>query len=184
MLRHDLAAAEIPYEDVAGLVFDFHALQHQFISNLAAAGVHPKIAQTLARHATIGLTMDRHTHLAVADVAGALDNLPALPADLAAGKSLATGTDGGTDVVSASDRKPDENRPASDPRFMRMVALNSDLPCLPLSTGGQMDAARANKKTPNSLSSKELGEVDSSCPSLTSARPTGLEPATTGRQSG
>ena len=53
MLRHDLAAAGIPYEDTAGRVFDFHALRHQFISNLAAAGVHPKEAQTLARHSKI-----------------------------------------------------------------------------------------------------------------------------------
>jgi hypothetical protein len=29
-------------------VFDFHAIRHQFISSLAAAGVHPKTAQTLA----------------------------------------------------------------------------------------------------------------------------------------
>ena len=79
MLRADLAAAGIPYEDAAGRVFDFHALRHQFISGLAAAGVHPKVAQTLARHSTITLTMDRYTHLAVADVSGALEGLPELP---------------------------------------------------------------------------------------------------------
>jgi integrase len=79
MLRADLAAADIPYEDTAGRVFDFHALRHQFISGLASAGVHPKVAQTLARHSTITLTMDRYTHLAVADVSGALECLPELP---------------------------------------------------------------------------------------------------------
>jgi hypothetical protein len=40
----------LAYRDEAGRVFDFHSLRHQYISNLAAAGVHPKIAQTLARH--------------------------------------------------------------------------------------------------------------------------------------
>ncbi len=35
-------------------------------------------AQTLARHSTITLTMDRYTHLALADLTSALDRLPAL----------------------------------------------------------------------------------------------------------
>ena len=78
--------------DSAGRMVDFHALRHTFISNLAAAGVHPKIAQTLARHSTIGLTMDRYTHLEVASQTAALDALPDLSA--APAEVLArTGTD-------------------------------------------------------------------------------------------
>jgi integrase len=76
MLRKDLDAAGIPYRDEAGRVFDFHAIRGQFISFLAARGVHPKVAQTLARHSTITLTMQSYTHLDVFDVAGALDKLP------------------------------------------------------------------------------------------------------------
>jgi integrase len=76
MLRMDLTAAGIPYEDEDGRVFDFHAVRGQFISMLAANGVHPKVAQILARHSTITLTMDYYTHLDVLDVAGALDKLP------------------------------------------------------------------------------------------------------------
>ena len=79
MLRGDLEAAGIPYEDGQGRVFDFHALRHQFISNLAQAGVHPKIAQQLARHSSITLTMDRYTHLDVAQTADALMALPNVP---------------------------------------------------------------------------------------------------------
>jgi integrase len=79
MLQRDLAAAGVPYRD-AGRCFDFHALRGQFISQLAARGVHPKVAQTLPRHSTITLTMDFFTHLNVFDVAGGLDRLPALPA--------------------------------------------------------------------------------------------------------
>jgi integrase len=75
MLRLDLEAAGIPYEDAAG-VFDFHGTRHKFISDLAAGGVHPKVAQNLARHSTITLTMDHYTHLELHDHAAALDNLP------------------------------------------------------------------------------------------------------------
>jgi len=49
------------------------------ISSLAASGVHPKVAQVLARHSTITLTMDHHTHLDVMDLVEALEKLPALP---------------------------------------------------------------------------------------------------------
>jgi integrase len=78
MLRADLEAAGIPYQDEAGRYFDFHAMRGQFISLLAAKGVHPKVAQVLARHSTITLTMDYYTHLDVLDVTGALDKLPAV----------------------------------------------------------------------------------------------------------
>jgi integrase len=64
MFQADLAAVGIPYRDDAGLVADFHALRHTFISNLAAGGIHPKTAQQLARHSTITLTMDRYTPIA------------------------------------------------------------------------------------------------------------------------
>jgi len=80
--------------DQAGRVFDFHALRHQFISSLSAAGVHPKTAQELARHSTIDLTMNYYTHLAVADLTGALDCLPELPeSGPQAEPARATGTD-------------------------------------------------------------------------------------------
>src|SRR5262249_9229869 len=67
------------FQDNAGRVFDFHALRHQYVSNLAAAGVHPKIAQTLARHSTITLTLDRYTHVGLHDLAASVNSLPAIP---------------------------------------------------------------------------------------------------------
>jgi integrase len=79
MVRIDLAAAGIEYADERDRCFDFHALRGQFITMLAKGGVHPKVAQVLARHSTITLTMDYYTRLEVRDVAGALDKLPALP---------------------------------------------------------------------------------------------------------
>jgi integrase len=79
MVRIDLEAAGIPFRDDRGRCFDFHSLRGQFISLLAAKGVHPKVAQELARHSTITLTMDYYTHLDVFDVDAALDQLPELP---------------------------------------------------------------------------------------------------------
>ena len=75
MVKADMRSVGLPYE-IAGKVFDFHALRHQFISGLAEAGVHPKAAQQLARHSTISLTMDRYTHLFRADLSQAIDSLP------------------------------------------------------------------------------------------------------------
>ncbi|TWT33896.1 Tyrosine recombinase XerC [Posidoniimonas corsicana] len=91
MLQPDLEAADIAYTDEAGRVFDFHALRHQFITTLAAANVSPKIAQQLARHSSIELTLGRYTHLQAADVAGALDVVGDPAASRESG--AATGTD-------------------------------------------------------------------------------------------
>ena len=46
----------------SGEVAYFHALRHTFITMLASSGVHAKVAQQLARHSTITLTMDRYSH--------------------------------------------------------------------------------------------------------------------------
>ena len=76
-------------------VADFHALRHRFTSSLAAAGVHPKVAQQLSRHSTIDLTMNTYTHLQVADVVGAVESLPEpAPITPERDQARATGTDG------------------------------------------------------------------------------------------
>lgn len=81
MLKADLAAAGIPYRDEQGRYADFHALRHTFISTMVASGVNPKDAQTLARHSTITLTMDRYSHVEFREQAAVLSALPppALP---------------------------------------------------------------------------------------------------------
>ena len=66
--------------DSSGREADFHSLRHGFITYLVTANVPPKVAQMLARHSTITLTMDRYTHLGINDLAGALQRLTALPA--------------------------------------------------------------------------------------------------------
>jgi integrase len=69
----------LAYRDADGRVADFHSLRHTFISSLARAGVNPKVAQTLARHSTITLTLDRYAHVGLLDVAGGMACLPPLP---------------------------------------------------------------------------------------------------------
>jgi integrase len=76
MLRVDLEAAGIEPETEEG-VCDFHALRVTYITNLARAGVHPSIAQRLARHSSITLTMGTYTKLSKAEVAEGLRGLPA-----------------------------------------------------------------------------------------------------------
>ena len=60
-------------------VADFHALRHTFITNLAQSGVHPKVAQQLARHSTITLTMDRYSHVERSVMHEAVQSLSDLP---------------------------------------------------------------------------------------------------------
>ncbi len=92
MFRADLTAAKIDYTDDAGLKADFHCLRHSFISNLAGSGVHPKTAQTLARHSSITLTMDRYSHSYREQEIDALASLPDLSKS-ARQSAQATGTD-------------------------------------------------------------------------------------------
>ncbi len=96
VLRADLKAAQVEYCDASGRYADFHALRHTFISNLAKSGVHPKTAQTLARHGSISLTMDRYTHTNREAESKAINALPSFSgAEHSSGTmALATGTDG------------------------------------------------------------------------------------------
>jgi integrase len=97
MLRLDLEVAGIPYRDSDGRVADFHALRHSYITLLERSGVSPKLAQELARHSDIRLTMNVYTHARLHDLAGAVEGLPALlPADppTQAQNLRATGTEG------------------------------------------------------------------------------------------
>ncbi len=92
MFRADTDAADIAFRDEANEVIDFHALRHTFITNLARSGVHPKTAQSLARHSTITLTMDKYSHTLIGEQADALKGLPDLTGPIV-GEMRKTGTD-------------------------------------------------------------------------------------------
>ena len=50
----------------------------EVLSDLPRSGVSPKMAQSLARHSDINLTMSRYTHIGLHDQAAALEALPPL----------------------------------------------------------------------------------------------------------
>ena len=54
----------------------FHALRTTFISWLGMTGVHTRMAQALARHASIETTLGTYTDLRLFDSKGAVANLP------------------------------------------------------------------------------------------------------------
>jgi integrase len=64
------------YIDDEGMLADFHANRHTFISNLSRAGVPLAMAQKLARHSDPWLTAIRYTHLEIGDPAAAISSLP------------------------------------------------------------------------------------------------------------
>jgi len=69
----------LTYCNDAGLYADFHSLRHLFITNLDRAGIRPKMAQTLARHSDIRLTLGVYTHVTLHDQTTAIQALPAPP---------------------------------------------------------------------------------------------------------
>jgi integrase len=75
MMRFDMQAAGIDHDTADG-VLDFHSLRQTMITNLARGGVHPKVAQTLARHSNINLTMNTYTKLGHNESRKGLDVLP------------------------------------------------------------------------------------------------------------
>ena len=157
VLRRDLEAADIAFEDASGLVFDFHALRHQFISNLAKSGAHPKAAQALARHSTITLTMDRYTHLGLVDLSSALEGMPKLPGTEAdREQARATGTDA-TDYTATRDTTRSKNL---TPQLTTKIGFS----CLSVAAIGRIDDAESGKGlSPQSGKRKGLG---SDCQSL------------------
>jgi len=69
----------LAYQDHNGRFADFHSNRHTFITNLERAGVSPRVAQTLARHSDIRLTMGIYTHIGLHDQTAAITSLPAPP---------------------------------------------------------------------------------------------------------
>ena len=113
MLRADLAAARdawledaktpagrekrdktdfLKYVDTAGRYADFHGLRHTCGTLLAAANVHPQVAQSLLRHSTIDLTMSLYTHPYAEQQTDAIASLPDFGAKKKARKTRAQGT--------------------------------------------------------------------------------------------
>ncbi len=85
----------LAYRDSADLVADFHSLRHLYVSRVVRSGASPKVAQELARHCDIRLTLGRYAHVALHDLSAAMDALPdLLPPTTERSALAATGTDG------------------------------------------------------------------------------------------
>ena len=67
----------LKYRDDNGLFADFHANRHLFITSLERAKLSPKMAQTLARHSDVRLTLGIYTHIDLHDQRAAIESLPA-----------------------------------------------------------------------------------------------------------
>jgi integrase len=93
MLKADLEAAGIEYQDAAGRFADFHSLRHTAGTLLASSGVHPKVAQSIMRHSDINLTMSLYTHTLRGQESEAVAMLPDLAVSSRASEQ-ASGTDG------------------------------------------------------------------------------------------
>jgi len=107
MMQRDLQRAReawksdfLKYENSDGLYAEFHSNRHLFITSLERVGITPKMAQTLARHSDVRLTLGIYTHVGINDQAAAIESLPAPPVALASVAvdewASATGTDGHT----------------------------------------------------------------------------------------
>jgi integrase len=111
MIRFDMERAGIPLCDAAGRERNFHLLRHSFISNLASAGVAPKVAMDLARHSDINLTLRRYSHTVLAERATAVNSLPDLSPTPSVERMRATGTyavAGSRNSGGISDKNSDE----------------------------------------------------------------------------
>ena len=147
MICLDLDAAGIPYATDDG-VADFHSLRHTFISNLARGGVHPKLAQQLARHSSITLTMDRYSHVGLLDMNAALESLPTITTS-DANQCRATGTTDTTAIDSNLSCTKSCTQPAEITRLQ---------PSSPFGLSVSNDAPETKKTTGNIAVSRGFGE--------------------------
>lgn len=79
MLRADLAAAGLAYQDAAGDFADFHSLRHRFVTQLLEHGVPMGPTSDLARHSGTQITIDLYAHLTLSANAKHLAAIPAPP---------------------------------------------------------------------------------------------------------
>jgi len=139
-LRKDLVKAGIVYKDRQGRQADFHSLRYTFGTNLGRAGVQPRVAMELMRHADMRLTMNIYTDASKLPTSTAVASLPSvLPmgengyaqgnAQNDAQNSVPRGSSKSAGVVTGPSRKAatepnaDEQAHAKHPRNQGKVAM-------------------------------------------------------------
>ncbi len=76
--KRDLAAADIPFEDVRGRRIDLHGPRKTYGTMLATAGVSPQVAMKLMRHSNMKLAMGVYTDVAQLPMIGEAARLSSL----------------------------------------------------------------------------------------------------------
>jgi integrase len=76
MMKKDLAAAGVPFEDGQGRRVDFHSLRGTLNTHMALAKVDPQLRQKIMRHSDIKLTLDTYTDSTLLRVSEAITVLP------------------------------------------------------------------------------------------------------------
>ncbi len=158
MLKVDLEAVGIPYQDESGRYADFHAQRHTFISNVGKSGATVKETQALARHSTSALTLDVYSHIGLYDERRAIEKLPQLhntnEKDLE--KNQAVALKNGTDnkPVETAQNNPKELTPKLTP-FLTPAAYSG---CNRSATvGNEQDNSQKNNVNDNCLDGEQLG---------------------------
>ena len=128
----------LAYVDSSGRFADFHALRHSYITLITQGGVHPKLAQRLARHSDINLTMNRYSHTLLADEAEALDVLPSFPSlfDTTHNERQALAATGTDDMTPTVPKAAENVLPKCLPK---LAALG----CIPTHSDARLDAERS-----------------------------------------
>jgi integrase len=94
VIRRDLKAAGIPYQDAAGKFFDFHSLRCELATLADAAGVSPRVTQKMMRASSLEL-VSLYTRPRVVDIEAGVSSLPSLKPGEDKPQILAiTGTEG------------------------------------------------------------------------------------------
>ena len=155
----------LSYETTQG-VADFHANRHTFISNLSRAGVSAKMAQSLARHCNVNLTLSVYTHVETSEQAQAVAKLPPPPTSI---------------LAETSEDGPVSNSVGPAGNLTLQLTQESDISCPEASAGVRPPPPEPpDTPPPKSLQRSTIGR---SCPSLAESdemRAQGLEPWTYG----
>jgi integrase len=184
----------LAYRNEDGLYADFHSNRHLFITSLERAGLSPKMAQTLARHSDVRLTLGVYTHIGLHDQTSAVYSLPAPPRvgggpEADASVLRATGTNGPIPRNDSTER-PQREVPTMVPRGaengaqrLASKASRNATVCTDDPKDDGEDDDRTLVANPNAprTSGTDLHQTASPCtqpkPVVMKISPTGIEPS-------
>ncbi len=167
------ASDYLTYENAAGLFADFHANRHTFITNLSRANVSPKVAQTMARHSDIRLTMNIYTHTDLDEKVDAVAKLPSFRAPVKTPQE--------EPVAEPSDPNEIEEADETQQRHSSTLVAEDGNDGQFVSGDDKMAVGSGTKaESHKSLDSQDLAAHDAACHESKKVHPSGFEPLTFG----